>query len=33
MSRVYQAVVKACALVMVEGYDNQHTTLLVEPVE
>ncbi|WAP56170.1 hypothetical protein [Streptomyces sp. S465] len=33
VSRVYQAVVTACALVMVEGYDNQHTTLLVEPVE
>ncbi|GLV78025.1 hypothetical protein [Streptomyces hygroscopicus] len=33
VSRVYQAVVKACTLVMVDAFENQHTTLLVEPVE
>jgi hypothetical protein len=32
VSRVYQAVVKACTLVMVDAFDNQHTILLVEPV-
>lgn len=33
VSRVYRAVVKACTLVLVEAYDNQYTTLLVELVE
>jgi hypothetical protein len=33
VSRVYRATVTACTLVMVEGLENQHTTLLVNPVE
>ncbi|GHH73784.1 hypothetical protein GCM10018793_13140 [Streptomyces sulfonofaciens] len=33
VSRVYHAVVKACTLVLVDAFDNQYTTLLVEPVE
>ncbi|MEC3992408.1 hypothetical protein VSR01_02145 [Actinacidiphila sp. DG2A-62] len=31
--RVYRARVLACTLVMIEAYDNQHTSLLVEPLE
>lgn len=33
VSRVYRAKVTACTLVMVEGLENQHTTLVVDPVE
>ncbi|MFI6346695.1 hypothetical protein [Streptomyces sp. NPDC050560] len=33
VSRVYRAVVRACALVMVDAVDNQYTTLVVEPAE
>jgi hypothetical protein len=31
--RTYRARVTACALLMVEGVSNQHTKLVVEPVE